>query len=536
MIRVNNIKANLDIDLEGLKEIVSMKTGLDPEYIKNIRIAKKSIDARNKTNVCFVYSIDMEVRGDEDYILSILAWKDCELVKNEPFTPALRLTPKSRPIIVGTGPAGMFAGLALAKMGMKPILLERGKEVSRRQQDIKTFWEKGKLNTNSNVQFGEGGAGTFSDGKLMTGIKKTPFMRKVLQELTEAGAPEEILYLAKPHIGTDKLVTVVANIRKKITSLGGEYRFEHQVTDLIIKDNKIQGVKVKKADGEIEEIASDCVILALGHSARDTFQMLYERGIQIEQKPFSIGVRIEHRQTMINQSQYGRYANHPALGAADYKLAVHYPDGRSAYTFCMCPGGQVVAAASEENTVVTNGMSEFARDKENANAALLVGVTPEDFGGKHPLQGMYFQQQLEHKAFELGGKNYHAPIQLVGDFLQSRPSHKLGDVAPSYTPGVTPTDLSLLFPEYITATLAKAIVDMDKKLHGFADDNAIMTGVETRSSSPIRIYRDENFESNIKGLFPCGEGAGYAGGIISSAVDGLKICLQEEDTKKAGVK
>ena len=527
MIRVNNIKANLDVDLEGLKEIVSMKTGLDTEYIKSIRIAKKSVDARNKTDVCFVYSIDMEVRGDEEYILSILAWKDCELVKNEPLTQVTRITPRLRPIVVGTGPAGMFAGLALAEMGLKPILLERGKEVSQRREDVKKFWKKGTLDTNSNVQFGEGGAGTFSDGKLMTGIKKTPFMRKVLQELAEAGAPEEILYLAKPHIGTDKLVTVVANIRKKIISLGGEYRFEHQVTDLLIKDDKIQGVKVKKADGTYEEISADCVILALGHSARDTFQMLYDRGVKIEQKPFSVGARIEHRQEMINQSQYGRYANHPALGVADYKLAVHYPDGRSAYTFCMCPGGQVVAAASEENTVVTNGMSEFARDKENANAALLVGVTPEDFGGNHPLQGMYFQQQLERKAFELGGKNYHAPAQLVSDFLHSRPSQKMGEVHPSYTPGVTPSDLRLLFPEYITATLAKAIVDMDKKLHGFAADEAVLTGVETRSSSPIRIYRDENFESNIKGLFPCGEGAGYAGGIISSAVDGLKVCLQE---------
>jgi uncharacterized FAD-dependent dehydrogenase len=307
MIRVNNIKANLDIDLAGLKEIVSMKTGLDPEYIKNISIAKKSVDARNKTNVCFVYSLDMEVKGDEAYILSILAWKDCELVTEEtplPLTP--RNTSKNRPIIVGTGPAGMFAGLALAEMGLKPILLERGKAVFERQQDIKTFWQTGNLNINSNVQFGEGGAGTFSDGKLMTGIKKTPLMRKVLHELAEAGAPEEILYLAKPHIGTDKLVKVVENIRKKIISLGGEYRFEHQVIDLIIKKEKIQALKVQKADGETEEITADWVILALGHSARDTFQMLYDRGLQIEQKAFSIGARIEHKQAMINQSQYGR--------------------------------------------------------------------------------------------------------------------------------------------------------------------------------------------------------------------------------------
>lgn len=528
MIRVNNIKANLDVDLNGLKEIVSIKTGLDPEYIKDIKIAKKSIDARNKSEICFVYSLDIDVRGDEEYILSILAWKDCEVIKQEqPLVLFSRLAHQTRPIIVGTGPAGMFAGLALAEMGLKPILLERGKEVNQRRADVAKFWQNGQLNPQSNVQFGEGGAGTFSDGKLMTGIKKSPFMYKVLQELAEAGAPEEILYLAKPHIGTDKLVTVVQNIRKKIISLGGEYRFEHKLTDIVIKGEKLQAIKVKKADGSTEEISTDCMILAIGHSARDTFQMIYDRGLQIEKKPFSIGARIEHRQEMINQSQYGRYAHHSALGAADYKLAVHYPDGRSAYTFCMCPGGQVVAAASEENTVVTNGMSEFARDKENANSALLVGITPEDFGGSHPLQGMYFQQQLENKAFKLGGNNYQAPAQLVGDFLRNRPSTHLGDVTPSYAPGIELTDLSLLFPEYITATLAKAIVDMDKRLKGFASDDAVLTGIETRSSSPIRIYRDENFESNIKGIYPCGEGAGYAGGIISSAVDGLRVCLKE---------
>ena len=360
MIRVNNIKANLDIDINGLKEIVSIKTGLDINNIKNITIAKKSIDARNKTEIFFVYSIDMEVIGDEDYIFSILAWKDCEQIKEQAlWQPSTRFSPALRPIIVGTGPAGMFAGLALAEIGLKPILLERGKEVSQRKQDVAKFWKSGQLDTHSNVQFGEGGAGTFSDGKLMTGIKKTPFMRKVLQEFASAGAPEEILYLAKPHIGTDKLVTVVQNIRKKIISLGGEYLFEHQLVDLIIKNNAVQAIKVQTPNHEIKEIATDCLILAIGHSARDTFQMLYDCGLQIEQKPFSIGARIEHPQTMINQSQYGRYATHPALGAADYKLAVHYPDGRSAYTFCMCPGGQVVAAASEKNTVVTNGMSEL---------------------------------------------------------------------------------------------------------------------------------------------------------------------------------
>lgn len=524
MIRVNNIKADLNVDLSGLKKLVAEKTGLNIRDILSLSVAKKSVDARNKGNVCFVYSLDIDIRGDEKALLS---QKDCEIVQPESFTCLPRLQPRLRPIVVGTGPAGMFAGLALAEMGLKPILLERGKAVDERRQDVRKFWQSGSLNTNSNVQFGEGGAGTFSDGKLMTGIKKTPLMRKVLTELAAAGAPKEILYLAKPHIGTDKLVTVVKNIRQKIISLGGEYRFEHRLTDLVIKDDRLQAVKVTTGNGETEEITTDCVILALGHSARDTFQMLYDRGLKIEQKPFSVGARIEHPQELINRAQYGRCATHPALGAADYKLAVHYPDGRSAYTFCMCPGGQVVAAASEENRVVTNGMSEFARDKENANAALLVGITPQDFGGSHPLQGMYFQQQLESKAFELGGGGYRAPAQLVGDFLRSKASKTLGSVRPSYAPGVTMTDLSLLFPQYVTKTMAKAIVDMNKKLQGFADNDAVLTGVETRSSSPVRIFRDENYESNIKGIFPCGEGAGYAGGIVSSAVDGLKVCLKQ---------
>lgn len=527
MIRINNIKANLDTTLADLKEIVSIKTGLAPEYIKNLRIAKKSVDARNKTAVCFVYSLDIEVDGDEDYIFSILAWKDIELLRPEPPLALIpRKRPTLRPIVVGTGPAGMFAGLALAQMGLNPILLERGKDVDTRRQDVKNFWQSGALNPQSNVQFGEGGAGTFSDGKLMTGIKKSPLMNMVMSELVAAGAPEEILYLAKPHIGTDKLVNVVRNIRNKITDLGGEYRFNHQLTGLVVKDGKVCAVKVAAPDNQELEIAADMVVLALGHSARDTFQMLYDAGLQIEQKPFSVGARIEHLQSSINQAQYGRYATHPALGAADYKLAVHYPDGRSAYTFCMCPGGTVVAAASEVGHLVTNGMSEFARDKTNANAALLVGVTPQDFGGSHPLQGMYFQQKLEAKAFELGGGNYHAPAQLVGDFLRSRPSTKLGAVIPSYRPGVTLTDLNLLFPAYVSNTLAKAIVDMNQKLKGFAADDAVLTAIETRSSSPIRMFRDENCESNIKGIFPCGEGAGYAGGIVSSAVDGLKVCLK----------
>jgi hypothetical protein len=527
MIRINNIKANLDVDAAGLKEIVSMKTGLEPERIKSLKIAKKSVDARNKSNVQFVYALDMEVFGDEDYIASILAWKDIVQIKE---TASLSFATKPlagglRPVVAGTGPAGMFAGLALAEAGLRPILLERGKAVSERRKDVEAFWQTGHLKPESNVQFGEGGAGTFSDGKLMTGIKKDAFTARVLQELAAAGAPEEILYLAKPHIGTDKLAVVVRRIREKIISLGGEYRFENRLEDLIIRDGKLTGLKIAAPGGEIYEQSADKLILAVGHSARDTFEMLHKNGVYIEQKPFSVGVRIEHAQKSVDAAQYGRFAGHPALGAADYKLAAHFDNGRSAYTFCMCPGGMVVAAASEPGRVVTNGMSEFARDRENANAALLVGVEPRDFGSAHPLAGMYFQRRLEEAAFRAGGGDYRAPAQLVGDFLKKQVSTAVGNVNPSYRPGVSFTDLSAVLPDFVTETMRRAIVEMDGKLHGFAAADAVLTGVETRSSSPIRIMRDEHFEANIKGLYPCGEGAGYAGGIVSSAVDGLKTCL-----------
>lgn len=527
MIRINNIKANLDVDAAGLKEIVSMKTGLEPERIKSLKIAKKSVDARNKSNVQFVYALDMEVFGDEDYIASILAWKDIVQIKE---TASLSFAPKTfagglRPVVAGTGPAGMFAGLALAEAGLRPILLERGKAVSERRKDVEFFWQTGHLNPESNVQFGEGGAGTFSDGKLMTGIKKDAFTARVLQELAAAGAPEEILYLAKPHIGTDKLAVVVRRIREKIVSLGGEYRFENRLENLIVRDGKLTGLKIAAPGGKIYEQPTDRLILAVGHSARDTFEMLHKNGVYIEQKPFSVGVRIEHVQKSVDAAQYGRFAGHPALGAADYKLAVHFDNGRSAYTFCMCPGGMVVAAASEPGRVVTNGMSEFARDGKNANAALLVGVEPRDFGSAHPLAGMYFQRRLEEAAFRAGGGDYRAPAQLVGDFLKKQVSTAVGNVNPSYRPGVRFADLSAVLPDFVTETMRRAIVEMDGKLRGFAAADAVLTGVETRSSSPIRIMRDEHFEANIKGLYPCGEGAGYAGGIVSSAVDGLKTCL-----------
>jgi len=506
----------LNSNQDDLKNAVAKKIGCDKGNIKGFHIAKKSVDARNKGNVHFVYSVDCNDTN--------ITFTDKDI---EHILPPEKLVFKIkddgvRPIVVGSGPAGMFAGLALAEAGLKPIILERGSEVDIRRQEVDTFWKLGKLNPESNVQFGEGGAGTFSDGKLTTGIKKDKFTAKVMEELYLAGAPQEILYLAKPHIGTDNLRIVVKNIRKKIISLGGEYRFNTKLKNLIIKDNRITAVQISN-NGAESEIPTTRVFLAIGHSARDTFEMLHNCGVYMEQKPFAVGARIEHLQAEINKAQYGKFAYSPYLGAADYKMAVHFADGRSAYTFCMCPGGKVVAAASEIGRVVTNGMSEFARDKENANAALLVGVNSQDFGSAHPLAGMYFQRKLEERAFELGGKNYSAPAQLVGDFLQNKESKSAKSVRPSYEPSVTWSKLSALFPPEINKALCQGIIEMGRKLRGFDNPEAVLTGVESRSSSPVRIVRDETFQSNIKGLFPCGEGAGYAGGITSSAADALKV-------------
>lgn len=518
MIRIPEIKLSLDQDESNLVREISKKLHLDEASIKSYRIFKKSIDARKKNDVHFVYTIDIEVENED----AIIRKHNKKGIINTPIVKYDNsiMAPKefTRPVIVGLGPAGLFAGLTLAQMGFKPIILERGKDVDERAKDIELFWESGRLNTESNVQFGEGGAGTFSDGKLTTLIKD-PRCRKVLEEFVEAGAPEEILYLNKPHIGTDILRDVVKNIRKTIISLGGEVRFNSKLTDILIEDNKLVGLKIN----DEETLECNKILLALGHSARDTFQMLYNRNLEINQKGFSIGVRIEHPQRLINEKQYGSFASHKELGAADYKLSAHFDNGRSAYTFCMCPGGMVVAAASEENMVVTNGMSYHARDKENANAALLVGVGPEDYGSDHPLAGVEFQRKWERLAFKAGGENYKAPAQRVGDFLKDRPSETIGAVDPTYRPGVTMTDLRECLPDYITETLKLALVDFDRKIKGFASDDAIMTGVETRSSSPIRIVRDESLQSNIRGIYPVGEGAGYAGGIISAAVDGIKV-------------
>ena len=522
MIRVNNIKAPLEATLDDLHLLVEKKLQT-PLNIHDMQLCKKSIDARNKNNIHNIYSINCNVEIDN------LTDKDIEKITPLPELkfniPRLPL----RPVVVGSGPAGMFAALALAEAGLNPIIIERGDDVETRHKKINNFWKNQKLDTESNVQFGEGGAGTFSDGKLMSGIKKDMFTHKVMQEFYLAGAPQEILYLSKPHIGTDNLQKVVRNIRRKIENLGGEYRFATKLEKLLIQNEKIIGIEVS-CNQKKNIITTNHVFLAIGHSARDTFEMLYKSGVHIEQKPFAIGARIEHPQILINKAQFGKQYNNPLLGAADYKMAVHFANGRSAYTFCMCPGGMVVAAASESGGVVTNGMSEFARDQKNANAALLVDVNKKDFGSNHPLAGMYFQRQLEQKAFIEGGRNYKAPAQLVGDFLQKKKSVRLGDVTPSYLPGIQLSNLNTILPTEITDTMRYGITKMAQKLHGFDQYDAILTGVETRSSSPIRIIRDQSMQSNIKGLYPCGEGAGYAGGITSSAADGLKVVYSLSQT------
>lgn len=517
MLRLNNLKLPLEATSAHIKNAAADKMHCAPKDIKNFKISKKSVDARNKNNVHFVYSVDCEVAQN------ILPGKDIEFLPEETNLCFKIKDDGLRPIVVGSGPAGMFAGLALAEAGLRPIIIERGDEVDMRRRKVDYFWQSGILDDESNVQFGEGGAGTFSDGKLMTGIKKDKFTRKVMQEFYAAGAPAEILYLAKPHIGTDNLRRIVRNIRRKIVDLGGEYRFNSKLVGLKIAAEKLQAVQIEH-NRQVYELAANRLFLAIGHSARDTFEMLHQSGVYMTSKPFAVGVRIEHEQKMINTAQYGsKFANSPYLGAADYKLAVHLPNGRSAYTFCMCPGGCVVAAASEKGRVVTNGMSEFARDKVNANAALLVGVDERDFGQDSPLSGMYWQRKLEEKAFIVGGNNYYAPSQLVGDFLQNKSSRKGGDVEPSYRPGVAWGNLNAVLPPVIIETMQAGIVEMAKKLHGFDCSDAVLTGVETRSSSPVRIVRDATMQCNIHGIFPCGEGAGYAGGITSSAADALKV-------------
>lgn len=522
MIRISQIKMSLDSNLEALKKKAARLAGVPPSAFLQFRIAKKSVDARKKDNVHFIYAVDVETANDAELMEQKKGEPNFALIQPYLYLPAENKRKSNlRPVVVGFGPAGMFAALILSQQGLCPIVLERGKNVSERQKDVQDFWQNRNLRADSNVQFGEGGAGAFSDGKLTTGIK-SPYCRKVLEELHRAGAPEEILYAAKPHIGTDRLAVVVRNLHKKIEQLGGEVRLQCKLEHLITANGFIHGVTYRQPDGKRKDLETDAVILAIGHSARDTTEMLYHSGVKMLQKAFSVGARIEHPQTLINEAQYGKFAGHPALGAADYKMACHSLHQRGAYTFCMCPGGTVVAATSETGGVVVNGMSELARDGENANSALLVGIEPEQFPSAHPLAGIYYQREIEQKAFRIGGGDYRAPAQLVGDFLRRTPSKTLGTVQPTCPTGVTLGSLDDCLPEFVTETMRGAIEQMDRKLKEFALPDAVLTGPETRSSSPVRILRDEFCQANLAGLYPCGEGAGYAGGIVSAAVDGIK--------------
>ena len=519
MLRLSNLKLGIDEDISLLKKLILKKLKIKENELIKYFIYKESIDARKRGRIDFVYTVDVEVKNEEKLLKKGL--KDVVQVKQPNYIGVSHGNNKikHRPVVVGSGPAGLFAALLLAQRGYNPLLLERGLDVDERTKDINNFWTNRVFKNNSNVQFGEGGAGTFSDGKLTTRIKDIR-CRKVLEELVNFGSPDEILYSHKPHVGTDILKNVVKNIREEIKRLGGEVRFNAQVTDIEVENESIKSVIVNYS----ERIECDNVIFAVGHSARDTYEMLYSKGVKIIQKPFAIGARIEHPQELINRSQYKEFYNHPRLGAADYRLIEHTSNGRTAYTFCMCPGGTVIASASEEGEVVTNGMSEHARDKENANSAFLVNVKPSDFGSDHPLAGVEFQRKYERLAFELGGGNYNAPVQLVGDFLQDKVTTELGKVKPSYKPGYKFADLRECLPDFVCETMKEALPKLDNKLKGFAMHDAVLTGVETRSSAPIRIVRDEEtLESvSLEKLYPCGEGAGYAGGIVTAAVDGIK--------------
>ena len=534
MLRLNEIKLSLHHHDDELAEAIVSRLGIDKKDLCDFSIYKRSYDARKKSNILLIYQLDVELPAAlEKQLLESLS-RDHRVGPSPDLqyhfvaraAASFPSAHQQRPIVVGFGPCGIVAALLLAQMGLRPLVLERGQAVRQRTKDTWAFWRRGELNTESNVQFGEGGAGTFSDGKLYSQVKdKRHLGRKVLEEFVKAGAPEEILFVSKPHIGTFKLVTMVENMRAEIVRLGGEIRFGKKVDKLSRQSNedgsgKITGVTT--SDGE--KFSSGHVVIAVGHSARDSFQMMLDEGVYIEAKPFSIGFRIEHPQSVIDEARFGKEAGNPILGAADYKLVHHCNNGRSVYSFCMCPGGTVVAATSEEGRVVTNGMSQYSRNERNANAAIVVGITPQQDYPDHVLAGIDLQRDLESRAFQMGGENYRAPAQLVGDFLANVPSGSTSGGTPSYQPGVTFTDLSSALPEFAITAIREAIVAFDKKIKGFAMDDAILTAVETRTSSPICIKRGENYQSiNTVGLYPGGEGAGYAGGIFSAAIDGIKI-------------
>ncbi len=523
MLRVSHIKAKPTDDEKALKALCAKRLGIEEKWVSQLIIVKKSLDARDKADLHMVYTVDIAL-PDEIKLLKQLKRDTATLSPKKEHLPHFKQGFKRPPVVVGAGPGGLFAAYLLARSGANPILIERGRDVDSRSQDVEHFFTGKALDPNSNVQFGEGGAGAFSDGKLTTGTKN-PHQQFVLETFVENGAPEDILYLAKPHIGTDKLKNVVKSLRESIRSLGGTVLFETQLTDIHLRGGAIDGITCLQK-GQKVVLPCDDLILAIGHSARDTYQSLFNQGIDMAQKPFAMGVRIEHLQLNIDKAQYGAPRAQLGLGAADYKLNTHTPDGRGVYTFCMCPGGVVVAAASQEGGLCTNGMSYHARDGVNANAALLVGVNPADFMDDHPLAGLVLQRSLEQSAFRLGGGNFRAPCQRVEDFLNRRATKFLGEVLPTYRPGVTLSNLDECLPGYITDNLRLGIRDMDKRLKGFAHKDALLTGVEARSSSPVRIIRDSSGQCNITGIYPAGEGAGYAGGIMSAATDGMNMAIK----------
>jgi hypothetical protein len=522
MLRLTEIKLPLDHAADALRALILRTLGIPDADLLGVRVRRRGHDARKPGVIALVYTLDVEVRDEDALLKKFHGSPHIGPAPDETYRyPVHAATPPAtRPVVIGSGPCGVFAGLSLARMGLKPLILERGRSVRERTKDVWGFWRERRFDPVSNVQFGEGGAGTFSDGKLYSGIKdRGHHIRRILQDFVDCGAPEEILYISKPHIGTLRLVKVVENLRHQIIAAGGEFRFEAQVVDVIVENNSVHGVVL--AGGE--QIDTEHVVLAVGHSARDTFEMLFGKGVRIDAKPFSIGFRIEHPQHLIDVARLGRYAGNPQLGAADYKLVHHASNGRSVYSFCMCPGGTVVAATSEPGCVVTNGMSQYSRNERNANSGIVVGITPADYPG-HPLAGIAFQRHWEERAYEAGGGNYAAPAQRVADFLAGRPSGGVGSVTPSYTPGVRWTDLGSCIPEYAVEAIREALPAFEKSIRGYAMDDAVLTGVETRTSSPISIRRGRDYQSvNTRGLYPAGEGAGYAGGILSAAIDGIEV-------------
>ena len=516
MIKLDQIKINVnDYSFENLKKISAKTLKINEKDIDKLEILKKSIDARRKPNIFYNFSVGLILKNNLEKKFSNLTFEKEDLsLSYEKVSSALP------PVVVGFGPSGIFASLAFARMGLCPIILEQGKKIEEREKDVLSFWNERKLNKYSNVQFGEGGAGTFSDGKLNSNVNNI-FCKKAIFELFSHGAPEEILYEAKPHIGSDKLKNVVKNIREEIISLGGKFYFSTKFVDFLCKNGHIYSVFAENLlNNEKLEFRTNHLCLCVGHSGRDCFELLHQKGISIKQKPIAMGVRIEQKQKDINEIQYGKNYN-KNLPSADYKLVSHLSNGRSIFTFCMCPGGEVVASSSDEGEIVTNGMSDFARDKENANSALLINVNPEDYHSSHPLAGIYFQQKYEKLAFELGGKNYNAPAESVGSFLGKE--NIKSTINPSYRPNITLTEIKKCLPDFVSESLKEGIASLNQKVKGFAKDENLLIAIESRSSSPITIIRDENFESNIKGLYPIGEGAGYSGGIITSAQDGIKV-------------